>query len=94
MDAELMQEEALRNTFAHLFSSHSAEATAANEEEDDDVDDTLNFDDEHDVDMNLLMNMLAAQAETFGVPAGPFAQMLSQLGLDLPRAPPLNEKNT
>lgn len=46
-----------------------------------------------DVDYNLLKNLLESHALTMGGP-GPASNLLSQLGLALPRAPPMHDRDS
>lgn len=82
MDAELLEEDALRATFEGLFAMHK-EASGEDAAGMQDMDQV-------DVDMNLLMNLLQSHAEGMGMPQGPAHALLSQLGVQLPRPPPMS----
>lgn len=76
MDNEVFGEGAIANTFAELLKQSGG--------------DLNNLDDE-DLDMNFLMNLLQSQAEGLGNPVNPFQQLFSQLGIQLPRPPPMKQ---
>ncbi len=81
MDAQLFDEKALANTFSHIFKDgkkHNSDVPCS----------TSDFD-ESDLDANFLMSMMEAHAEGLGAPSGPINQILSQMGLSLPRPPPV-----
>ena len=72
MESELFGEEAIASTFANgRFTMDSDKFTM------DDV----------DVDMNLLNNWLEAHTLGLGLPTGPAAALLAQMGIALPKPP-------
>jgi hypothetical protein len=84
MDAELLSEDALRSTFADIL--------AMKEERGEDTSDFNPMDmDEEEMDMHLLMNLMQSHSEAMGIPQGPAQALLAQLGLSLPRPPPMHE---
>jgi hypothetical protein len=80
MDEQLFDEEALANTFAHLFQRNGGDGLPQS---------SADFEDA-DLDANFLMSMMEAHAEGLGAPSGAINQILGQLGLSLPRPPPIN----
>ena len=74
----MFDERALANTFANMMKTAE-----------DDETETRGLNDA-DVDTHFLMSMLEAHAEGLGVPSGPIHQILGQLGLSLPRPPPMD----
>ena len=96
MDNELNQTEGstLLQSFERLVNKNNKNANENDLDHDHDSDeqsDNQDQEQEVDVDMNLLKNFLESYSAQLGQ-SGPTSQLLSQLGLSLPRAPPVYDK--
>jgi hypothetical protein len=76
MDNELFSNSALAETFEWTDPSASGSSK----------------DREVDVDMTMLKNLMESQSHAMGSPmSGPLSQLMAQLGINLPLAPPMNK---
>ncbi|RYH05339.1 hypothetical protein EON65_45010 [archaeon] len=93
MDAELLQEGALRSTFEDILRlrQEMGQYDEADQEGEGDGVGPMHMTEE-DVNAHMLLNMLQSHAEGLGMPHGPAHAMLAQLGIHLPRPPPMHEK--
>lgn len=88
MDEEIYDEAALLNTFSNLTKLREAISSSG-----DGNNIRLPMDmDGDDADAHFLANLLEAQAEGLGVPMGAFHQLFAQMGIQLPKPPPVDEE--
>ena len=83
MDAELFGESSIAETFEWKERSKAGGDGLGRGLDEDDV----------DVDMTVLKNLMEAQAQGMGSPmAGPLGQLMAQLGINMPKPPPMKDK--